>query len=158
MDPDEPAKPATAAFGSGGFGFTSQMTSSFSQPTQPSVFGQSSQPAQTTPTFGQATQMSQATFGQLSFGSSTKTSAFGQMSAFGKPAFGQMAIPAFGQSSMPTTSAFSDGNNTGSGGFGSFTLQGHAKFGTTGLGFGAANSSTPSPALMTMDQQASSVM
>ena len=45
MDPDEPAKPATTTVCSGRFGFSSQTTSSFSQPTQPSAFGQSSQPA-----------------------------------------------------------------------------------------------------------------
>ena len=76
--------------------------------------------------------MSQVTFGQLSFGSSTATTAFGQTSAFGKTTFGQTATPAFGQSSMPTTPAFCGGNNTGSSGFGSFTSQGPAKFGTTG--------------------------
>ena len=99
MDPDELAKPATTAFGSGGFRFSPQTTSSFGQPTLPSVFGQSSQPAQTTPAFGQTTQMSQATFGQPSFGSSTTTSAFGKTCAFGKLAFEQTANPAFGQSS-----------------------------------------------------------
>ena len=36
-----------------------------------------------------------------------ETSAFGQTSAFGKLAFGQTATPAFVQSSMLTTSAFS---------------------------------------------------
>ena len=39
MDPDEPA---TTTIGSGGFGFSSQTTSPFGQPTQPSVFGESS--------------------------------------------------------------------------------------------------------------------
>ena len=133
MDPDEPAEPATTAFGSGGFDFSSQTISSFGQPTQPSAFGQSFQPAQTTPAFGQTTQASQVTFGQPSLGSSTKTSAFVQTSAFGKTSFGQTATPAFGQSSMPTTSAFCGGNNTRSGRFGSFTSQGPVKFGMTGL-------------------------
>ena len=103
-------------------------------------------------------QTSQATFGQPSFRPSTKTLAFGQTSAFGKTAFGQTATPAFGQSSMPTTSAFCGGNNTGSSGFGSFTSQGPVKFGTTGFSFGVANSTTSSPASMTMVQQASSIM
>ena len=58
MDPDEPAKFAATVFVSGGFGFSSQMTSSFGQPTQPNACGQSSQPAQTTPAFNQIMQTS----------------------------------------------------------------------------------------------------
>ena len=78
-----------------------------------------------------------------------------QTSTFRKPAFEQTATPAFVRSSMPTTPAFIGDNNTGSGGFGSFTSQGPAKFGTTGFSFGVANSTMSSPASTTMVQSRS---
>ena len=88
MDPDEPAKPATTTFGSVDSDSVHKrrvLSASLHSPVRlVRVLSQ----RRRLPRLAKQ-QMSQATFGQPSFGSSTATTAFGQTSAFGKLAFGQ---------------------------------------------------------------------